>query len=782
MRLLKKDSESQVVDLVSSLKSGLGKVLPEQQNGEIRTLVQTLFDASCKQPLQPLLEIVSYFSSNCMLSSSQMEAFVRWVIDQEFVDRLKKFLEIDLPTVRAFRSRLLEAGIKSQQIAFTKQIHGAGVKFDEFADIIMETVDNPDFVLFVLARIDPKLLKGEPGGQLLHKHISWRPNCLVIQKLLDAGAEVNIRTSNKFQTTLLWQAIKAESLETVRCLVERGADVNQVSGFEPMSLIGYACVQNEILIVEYLLQNGANTTVSVDSMPLIDYVAYRRPKIYTAIRTRLPGVSIVVPTQIVAAANSDPKVWLSFVAQHPGLPEQRLEQALVKALQTEKTKAVVNLLHHGVDPNGSHLDKSSQSPLEVAVFSPETWFLTYHYMDLLIHAKANVNIDGLIDRLFWGFGVFAPLVFEKLINAGLDLDRYGGKMLETAVSRDATSLAAIPFLLDKGVSIESYGNRFTVLQAVANGGDDEQLLLKYLINRGANVNAPPFSVRGRTALQAAAQSQNLEMLHILCDHGADINGPIALTGGFTSLEAALRPRESEDDESFDNYDEISTEAFHFLLGRGALVNRPDGSPSPLLHDLLEIGAANSFRQALEAGANPNHYWETYSFTGDRTPLQVAAEMGNFTFVKLLLDFGVSPNEPPGYQFGRTALQGAASSAEPNIELVQLLISHGATINAPLTSLGGITALQGAAIRGHINIARTLIENGAEVNAFPALNEGRTAIEGAAEHGRLDMVVMLINAGAIGDVVGKKGFSTAISLAKMNRHFQVAELLEEHRVQ
>jgi len=111
---------------------------------------------------------------------------------------------------------------------------------------------------------------------------------------------------------------------------------------------------------------------------------------------------------------------------------------------------------------------------------------------------------------------------------------------------------------------------------------------------------------------------------------------------------------------------------------------------------------------------------------------------------ILLDYGVDPNEPPGYKHGRTALQGAA-------------------------------------IRGHINIAQMLIENGAEVYAFPALNDGRTAIEGAAEHGRLDMVMTFINASAIGDVVGDKGFSTAMSLAKKHRHFQVVELLKARQI-
>jgi hypothetical protein len=106
-----------------------------------------------------------------------------------------------------------------------------------------------------------------------------------------------------------------------------------------------------------------------------------------------------MPAQIISAANSDPKVWLKFLALHPELSEQTLQKVLVVSLRDRKTKAVVNLLRHGVDPNGSHLGKTLMRLLEAAIHAisgrnPRP--ASYQYMDLLIHAKADVNIDGLI--------------------------------------------------------------------------------------------------------------------------------------------------------------------------------------------------------------------------------------------------------------------------------------------------------------------------------------------------------------------------------------------------
>ena len=101
-----------------------------------------------------------------------------------------------------------------------------------------------------------------------------------------------------------------------------------------------------------------------------------------------------------------------------------------------------------------------------------------------------------------------------------------------------------------------------------------------MVDTVADIDAPPFDIRGRTALQAAVLSRNTEILRFLCDHGADINGPIALTGGITTLEAVFRCKESMEDydeDWNDNDYRAATEAFIFLLDKGASVNHSDGS-------------------------------------------------------------------------------------------------------------------------------------------------------------------------------------------------------------
>lgn len=76
----------------------------------------------------------------------------------------------------------------------------------------------------------------------------------------------------------------------------------------------------------------------------------------------------------------------------------------------------------------------------------------------------------------------------------------------------------------------------TALQAAASVGDVD--LLKHLLSRGANVNAPAITFSGVTALQAAAIKGCLPIAQILLEHGADIGARAAIENGRTAIGCA----------------------------------------------------------------------------------------------------------------------------------------------------------------------------------------------------------------------------------------------------
>ncbi|UKZ69232.1 uncharacterized protein TrAtP1_010241 [Trichoderma atroviride] len=770
----------QIADAIPSFVTKLQALVPEQEPGELNTQIQAFSDPSQKPPIFQLFEVAAYFCSNNMLQKSQAATFVKWIIEHDHAKSLIPFLRSrrDMLTVKAFIPSLVEAGASIKNQKFLKQLHSIGAKFDHAAAELLK-IEDPEFQAFVLSAVDPELLKGESGGRLL-RYVARTQNVEVAEVLIQAGAKVNVSLSEEVPTPALWEAIQCNNFEMVKCLVRAGADVNKRSfgvpaghTAKPLSL---AVKKKNKRLVEYLLDQNVAIEGFLYNRPLLQYAANEVPDIYKLLLKKSGGVPEVTIDQLIEAANSVVPTFLESLSQHPQVSERMLEEAMVKALNEEKTWAVVNFLQHGVDPNGSHIPNPKLRPLEVAT-TLETFSFSLIYTDVLIRAKVDVNIDDLVGRVVRDDD-YNPVI-EQLVDAGLDLKKYGPTTIEAAAESGNTD--ALVLLIDRGSSVNSYGDRFTPFQAVAL--HQSLWLLKYLFEKGAEVNKPAFPVRGYTALQAAAMDCSIEKVQYLLGVGAEINAPPAETGGATTLEATVRPLVAiNDDDADERYDEKSelAETFIFLLSKGTTVDRTDGSNSPLLHDIIERENTHLLKLVLDAGANTTHRWRTLSSSWcERTPLQLAAEMGQVDAVKLLLDHQADPNALPAHRHGKTALQAAASSETACIETVELLLNAGATINADPAPLGGISALQGAAIKGYFQIAMLLIEKGANVNALPAISNGRTAIEGAAEHGRLDMVQMLLNAGAIGDVIRKTGFKKAISLARKNRHFAVVDLLESH---
>jgi ankyrin repeat protein len=63
-------------------------------------------------------------------------------------------------------------------------------------------------------------------------------------------------------------------------------------------------------------------------------------------------------------------------------------------------------------------------------------------------------------------------------------------------------------------------------------------LLKYLVDKGADVNAPAGVCGGITAIQGAAIAGNIPVIQFLLGKGAEVNGKPALQVGRTAVEGA----------------------------------------------------------------------------------------------------------------------------------------------------------------------------------------------------------------------------------------------------
>lgn len=63
-------------------------------------------------------------------------------------------------------------------------------------------------------------------------------------------------------------------------------------------------------------------------------------------------------------------------------------------------------------------------------------------------------------------------------------------------------------------------------------------MVEYLLQKAADVNAPPAVNGGATALQLAAIQGSIKVVALLLDNGAKIDAPGAVVNGRTALEGA----------------------------------------------------------------------------------------------------------------------------------------------------------------------------------------------------------------------------------------------------
>eukprot|EP00210_Caulerpa_lentillifera_P007386 g7059.t1 len=234
----------------------------------------------------------------------------------------------------------------------------------------------------------------------------------------------------------------------------------------------------------------------------------------------------------------------------------------------------------------------------------------------------------------------------------------------------------VEFLISKGLSSRSktkFDASYPLILAASNGHPS---CVAMLLNKGARLISQ--DKRGWTALHAACDQGNLEVVEILVEFGLDHDlrfQDVRSENGWTALHCAAR-RGNDD-----------------------------------VFKLLIKGKCN-INEKCEAG---------------ETPLHMAVEFGHKSIVALILDHpkldvNIASND------GRTALHRAVDRNDQVIG--QWLIEKGINVNA--VSTDGMTALHRAAYSNKMSIGKILVEEG-RADVRIKTNDGKKAIQFAAEN-------------------------------------------------
>jgi ankyrin repeat protein len=156
------------------------------------------------------------------------------------------------------------------------------------------------------------------------------------------------------------------------------------------------------------------------------------------------------------------------------------------------------------------------------------------------------------------------------------------------------------------------------------------------------------------------------------------------------------------------------------------------------------------------------------YNGDDFPLLAAAEKGDLTLVKELVNekkTDINRRLPQGWS------PLILSCKEGHTEVASYLIAAGANVDPPDISH---TPIRAAALYGHVDCIRLLIQSGADVNFKSTGN--KDALMGAAMGGHTACVALLLEAGADTSSLNDFG-ETALDLASTNGFIDCVEAIK-----
>jgi ankyrin repeat protein len=357
-----------------------------------------------------------------------------------------------------------------------------------------------------------------------------------VERLLKAGADPN--TATQEGETPLMTASRSGSVETVKMLLDHGADLKAQEAWRGQTPLMWAAAESHPGVISLLIQRGADVNAK---SAVFDF---------TQLKAKAGSVPMNFPrggfTALLFAARQgdlESSQMLLTAGANVNLPDPDGTTPLLAAIINFHFDTALFLLNHGADPNPA--DAKGRAPLYAAV--------DMHSLDTSTRPNTRVNdkadaFDVIKALLAKGANPNAALTGVIPPRGVLDgADRTMGPgatpFMRAAKSNDIPVMTA---LLEKGadptLATSTHANALMFAAGVgwrdgkSHGVEEDALqAMQICLDRGVSINAADD--QGNTALHGAASRGADQVIAFLAAHGADVNAKDKK--GRTALDVAM---------------------------------------------------------------------------------------------------------------------------------------------------------------------------------------------------------------------------------------------------
>jgi len=415
------------------------------------------------------------------------------------------------------------------------------------------------------------------GKALLHAASS--NNCVIMQLLLEQGADVNHKAGNK--ATPLHVAAFSGGKEAVVYLLDNGAEIESAGRKWNRPIHDAMNGESEEVLV-ILLERGADVNAYVwdNWTPLI--VASAK------------GDANLIPHLLRHGADVEArdKTFNRTAIQRAVLEGHvsAVQMLLTSQYSASMKEGLLALTHyyHVLDDNPDRED--DQPDVSQLLLNVQNTFSDDLKKLLLLHRPSSKGDEATV-RTFIAMG------------ADINASSYDG---DTALHRAAGKghLKIVRLLLDHGALLEASYNRSGEIPGITPLGSavekNHYNTVQLLLDEGADIEHDARWSCG-TPLMGAACESNFDIARLLLEHGADPNTKSDSDFGANALDAALnefRP------------DLISLNYIQLLIKKGANIEAKNDYGETALCTAVTHGWVEAVSLLLEYGADPNAVQET----------------------------------------------------------------------------------------------------------------------------------------------------------------------------